>query len=228
MSCDLEVARPDGPLFRLGRLPDAWAWPDWASAGEDGTFGNRFDDPVGEYRVLYASTQRLGAFLETLARFRPDPAIAAEQISGDPRDQEFGTGPAGAVPARWLEGRVLGVARCDATFADVGHGRSLASLRVALAASVVRHGLDDLDAAAIRLRAPRRFTQEISRHVYTCTTADGSRAFQSIHYLSRLGDDIGNWAICEPALIDALDSEDLRRDDPDLTQALELFGLLLV
>ena len=52
MSCDLEVARPDGPLFRLGRLPDAWAWPDWAYAGEDGTFGNRFDDPVGDKRVL--------------------------------------------------------------------------------------------------------------------------------------------------------------------------------
>jgi hypothetical protein len=84
MSCDLEVARPDGPLFRLGRLPDAWAWPDWAYAGEDGTFGNRFDDPAAEYRVLYASTQRVGAFLETLARLRPDPAIVAEQISGDP------------------------------------------------------------------------------------------------------------------------------------------------
>jgi hypothetical protein len=227
MSCDLEVARPDGPLFRLGRLPDAWAWPDWAYAGEDGTFGNRFDDPVGEYRVLYASTQRLGAFLETLARFRPDPAIVAEQVSGDPRDQAFGTGPAGVVPARWLESRVLGVARCDTAFADIGHARSLAALREALAASVVRHGLDDLDAAAIRLHAPRRFTQEISRHVYECTAADGSRAFQGIHYLSRLGDDIGNWAICEPALIEALDREDLRRDDPDLTRALELFGLLL-
>jgi hypothetical protein len=123
---------------------------------------------------------------------------------------------------------VLGVARCDAAFADVGHARSLASLREALAASVVRHGLDDLDAAAIRLRAPRRFTQEISRHVYACNIADGSRAFQGIHYLSRLGDDIGNWAICEPAVIEALDSGDLRRDDPDLIQALDLFGLLLV
>jgi hypothetical protein len=31
--------------------------------------GNRFDDPDGLYRVLYASAQPLGCYLETLARF---------------------------------------------------------------------------------------------------------------------------------------------------------------
>jgi hypothetical protein len=44
--------------------------PDWASAEPDGTFGNRFDDPDATYRVLYASSQRLGCFVETLARFQ--------------------------------------------------------------------------------------------------------------------------------------------------------------
>ena len=39
-------------------------------AGPDGTFGNRFDDPEGIYRVLYASSQRLGCYLEALAQFR--------------------------------------------------------------------------------------------------------------------------------------------------------------
>jgi hypothetical protein len=33
-----------GVIYRLGRKPDPWAPPDWASAGPDGTFGNRFDD----------------------------------------------------------------------------------------------------------------------------------------------------------------------------------------
>ena len=55
-----------GVIYRLGRKPDPWSVPDWASAGPDGTFGNRFDDPEGIYRVLYASSQRLGCFLETL------------------------------------------------------------------------------------------------------------------------------------------------------------------
>jgi hypothetical protein len=126
MICDIEPARPEGPVFRLGRRPDPWAWPDWAYAGEDGTWGNRFDDSASEYRVLYASSKRLGPFLETLARFRPDPAIVAEQIAGDARDAEFETGPAGLVPSSWLADRALGTARCKGTFADVGHAGSLA------------------------------------------------------------------------------------------------------
>jgi len=70
MSCELEAAQPEGVLYRLGRQPDPWAWPDWTYAGELGTFDNRYDDPRGEYRVLYASSERLARFLETLARFR--------------------------------------------------------------------------------------------------------------------------------------------------------------
>ena len=54
-------------VFRLGRRPDPWAWPDWAFAEADGTFGNRYDDPQGIYRVLYASTQRVATFVECLA-----------------------------------------------------------------------------------------------------------------------------------------------------------------
>ncbi|MGC2371774.1 MAG: hypothetical protein WA474_22080 [Candidatus Sulfotelmatobacter sp.] len=41
-----------GVIYRLGRKPDPWAPPDWAFAGPDGTFGNRFDDPDATYRVL--------------------------------------------------------------------------------------------------------------------------------------------------------------------------------
>jgi hypothetical protein len=58
---NLESKRPQRPLFRVGRDDDAWAVPDWAYAKEDGTFGNRFDDPMGVYRVLYASSHASGA-----------------------------------------------------------------------------------------------------------------------------------------------------------------------
>jgi hypothetical protein len=47
-------------------------------AGPDGTFGNRYDDPEASYRVLYASSHRVGAFVETLARFRPELEALAE------------------------------------------------------------------------------------------------------------------------------------------------------
>ncbi len=56
MTPPLAVTRPAGNLYRVARAPDAWAWPPWEYAGEDGTFGNRYDDPRGEYRVLYATS----------------------------------------------------------------------------------------------------------------------------------------------------------------------------
>lgn len=222
MSPDLDLARPDGPLHRLARRPDAWAWPDWAYAGPDGTFGNRFDDPHSDFRVLYASSRRLTCFLETLARFRPDPHVAALSIAPDPRDAEFPTLPPGHVPSDWTAKRAVGTLEVDWPFADIGTHRSLAHLRGALGAELVRHRIDDLDGAAIRMSAPRALTQEISRLVYERGDAAGVR------YLSRLGDDGVSWAIHEPADLPDGESRELRRDDPDLREALALFGLTLV
>jgi hypothetical protein len=73
-----ETKTPTAPIFRLGRPPVPWEPPDWSRAHSDGTFGNRFDDPTGYYRVLYESSQRLSCFIETLARFRPGLNLLAE------------------------------------------------------------------------------------------------------------------------------------------------------
>ena len=62
-------------------MPDAWEWPDWSYVNPDGTFGNRYDDPEAQYRVLYASTEREATFRESLARYRADPVIVAAEIS---------------------------------------------------------------------------------------------------------------------------------------------------
>lgn len=228
----LRAVSPDGPLYRIARLPDAWAWPDWANAGGDGTFGNRWDDPDGLYRVLYASTSRLGAFVEVLARFRPDPHIleTLKEIEGE---EGPAYAPPGELDVAWLHERGLGVAEMAGDFVDVGHGSSLAHLRTALAARVLHHGLDDLDAAAVRLSAPRRFTQEISRYVYDRSTAGGRRRFAGIAYRSRLGDEFRNWAIFEPAGEAAPWAGEprvlpLRADDPDLREALARLGVRLV
>ena len=93
----------------------------------------------------------------------------------------------------------MGTATAVGSFADVGHSRSLEHLRTRLAARLIHYGFEDLDAATIRMSAPRRFTQEISRHVYECSHPDGERAYAGIRYASRLGDEVYNWAICEPA-----------------------------
>jgi RES domain len=130
MSCDIEAASPARPLHRVARRPDAWAWPDWACAGPDGTFGSRYDDPRGEYRVLYASSDRLGAFVEVLARFRPEPAVlrGLDEIELEPGARDDGPAP-GRLPRSWLVRRVVGTAQADGPFAALGATRSLRYLR---------------------------------------------------------------------------------------------------
>lgn len=149
---------PNGPLYRVARTPDAWTWPDWAYAGPDGTFGNRWDDPAGSYRVLYASSTRLGAFVETLAPFRVDLAVIAGLQEIDAPEEPVASS---VLPRRWLAGRVIGEASLDGSFVDIGDADTLATIRAELAARAIHYGLSDVDAAAIRLHAPRRFTQEI-------------------------------------------------------------------
>jgi hypothetical protein len=82
-------------------------------------------------------------------------------------------------------------------YADVGHHESLAELRTALAARVVHHGVHDLDAATLRLSAPRAFTRAVARYVVDQTAA-GKRRWNGLSYVSKHGDDLRNWAIFEP------------------------------
>ena len=155
-----------GVIYRLGRKPDPWAMPDWASAGPDGTFGNRFDDPDATYRVLYASSQRLGCFLETLARFRVDPKLLTElaEIAGE---DDFW--PLGEVPLEWADKRLMGAATASGDCADICSSEWISRLRKLLAIHLEKFGLErlrrvgfaadsaaDLDAVRITHRFLRR------------------------------------------------------------------------
>ena len=207
--------KPVAVIYRLGRKPNPWAAPDWALAGPDGTFGNRFDDPDATYRVLYASSQRLGCFLETLARFRIDLKLAAElaEIQGDADHI-----PQGEVPAEWLAKRIMGVATASGEYADVGSSAWISRLRIALMADLQKLGIGDFDASVLQKTAPRSLTQSVSRIVFN----DG---LAGIRYLSKHGHDIENWALFEPFQILILEAEQLRRDDPDLERAFQLYSL---
>jgi hypothetical protein len=152
-----------GLIYRLGRKPDPWAMPDWASAGPDGTFGNRFDDPDATYRVLYASSQRLGCFLETLARFRVDPKLLTElaEIAGE---DDFW--PLGEVPSEWADKRLMGAATASGDYADICSSEWISRLRKLLAIHLEKFGLDDFDASVLQQTAPRILTQFVSRVVF--------------------------------------------------------------
>src|SRR5260370_32533108 len=134
--------KSSGVIYRLGRKPDPWSVPDWASAGLDGTFGNRFDDPEGMYRVLYASSQRRGCFLETLGRFRVDPKLLAALAELEGEDDYF---PIGEVPLEWTEKRLMGVATAGGEHADICSSERISRLRIVLASYLARFAFDDLD-----------------------------------------------------------------------------------
>lgn len=214
-------------MLRIGRLPDPWAWPPWEAQHSDNTFGNRWDDPEGMYRVVYACTQLEGAYVEVLSRFRPDPAVVVELAAIEGSGDEYRIG---IVPATWLESRVIGEATLVGLYADVGHARSLTYLRTVMARRLIHHDVSDLDAAAIRISAPRRFTQEISNHIYKLSLPDDTPRFAGIEYESRFGDNYQNWAIFErpgrEALSDPI-TRSLRNDDPALHSALTTLGLTL-
>jgi hypothetical protein len=202
----------------MGRVPDPWAVPDWASAGADGTFGNRFDDPDATYRVLYSSSQRLGCFLETLARFRIDPKLAAELAAIEGEEDHF---PLGEVPAEWLQKRILGVATAGGDYADICSSEWISRLRKSLAAHLNRFGIEDIDASVLQKTAPRILTQFVSRIVFYA-------GFSGIYYLSKYGHDIENWALFEPFRIAVREPEPVRGDDSDLQLALRLHSLKLM
>jgi hypothetical protein len=91
----------------------------------------------------------------------------------------------------------------------------------------LHHRLGDLDGAELRRRAPRAFTQEISRYVFETAQEHHEEPVCGILYLSRLGDELENWAIFEPSQPDDATSRPLEPADPDLQIALEKFDLML-
>ncbi len=158
---NLESKRPPSPLFRVGRGDDAWAVPDWAYAKEDGTFGNRFDDPMRVYRVLYASSQRLGCFIETLARFRVDVSFVADLALMENGEDDFTA--FGAVRGAWIKGRCIGTANVEGDYADIYALGWVSHLRSALAGIAVKLGMKEIDLSSLERAEPRLLTQQAGR-----------------------------------------------------------------
>jgi hypothetical protein len=225
---DLAGDTPEGSaLYRIGWGDEPWEWPDWSYAGPDGTFDGRWDDPQGTYRVLYAASDRVTAFIEVLSRFRLNPAVAAalRQIDA-PDDRGI---PPGRVPASWVQRRTIGTAIVKGVFADVTHRDSIAHLRTRMAWAIEDFGLEDISAAELK-SGHRDFTRAVSRFIYDQTTSDGS-AFAGITYRSKHGDELKVWAVFEHASSDYITvlwrGDRIRPDDPDLLTACELLGVEL-
>jgi hypothetical protein len=245
-----EIARrhPTGTINRLGRRdPGAWRFPDWLHADvATGTFGSRYDDPEGEYRVLYACSVRACAFVEVLWYHSADTALAADMsaiIENDDSDLEYQSVPPGHLNVTaWCAQRSIGTATVapDRAFASTTDPESVATFNQSadLVAHAAAAGLDaPLTAEDIRLTQTRHLTQRVSRLIWEQSTAKGTPTFAGIHYLSRHDEAADNWALFElkPAdlattwtVVDDEHEDALSADDPDLLAAIERHGITVI
>lgn len=204
------------PIVRVSVF--GWDWPDWTRRHPDKTFGNRFDDPAGDYRVSYMARREVGAYLETLAWARPDPAVAVFAFSPGPG--HVPTATAGSVPRSWFAARQRLTGRVSGRFAAIGHSASMSWLRDGahpLAGAV------PIDGSMIR-GPVREVTQAISRVVY-----QHPRAPDGIAYASRHGEDQGCMAVFErgalSSVVTAQVSTGAEPSDPGAVSAMRLLGI---
>lgn len=215
-------------IYRIGYRPEPFAWTPWQYA-TNGRFVGRWDDHEGRFRTLYVADRLLGCLLEVLAAFRPDLALLAalQDIDGD-EDAQYPTAIGGTVPTRWLLPRVAGQALMTGSFADVSNAHTVSALRDKFADVALALGLTDLDAAALKLQAPRRLTQQIAGWLYQLETPPDGVGFGSRH-----DDRLRMWAIFEQPAEDQTGSHtltsqlpvELTEDTPELLEALDIFGL---
>jgi len=183
---------PAGLLHRLAKGNTPWiAYP--------GTkFEQRFDDPQKQFLVLYASSERIGCFIECLAHFRQAHLPGFHEL-----EEKFGPSlPQGTVPPDWCQNRSSQTAKVTGIFADVAHSHWLARLLV--------------DQSAIHQATFRPITQRIARTVF-----EREENFAGIYYTSRHGSEIANWAIFEGRAIIKPENTPvpITPNDPDLLSA---------
>ncbi len=187
-SAPLQVASTSAnkDVWQVGYLPQPWAWPSWQYF-TDGRFPGRWDDAGGPFRTIYAGSQLLSCLLEMLARFRPDPKLAAElaDIVFDTEDESTTT-----IRPAWSHapGCSLGQPprRSDGnTYAAITEAQSVAALRPIFLQQAQQLGLEDPDAATLKDARPRSLTQHVATYISTtASTIPASSSRTSVAHVA--------------------------------------------
>ena len=219
-------APPDG-IWRVGRgdNPLTLRLPDEGTLASS-TNGNRFDSPEASYGVLYFASTLEGCFVETLARFRPSPEVAA--IVRD-EWQTLHFMEVGAVPWEWRQRRTsvkVGVS-ATARFLDIEHLDTHQFLRNELALGLAALGQRDLDVSTVR-GPDRRVTRLISNWAYHARTPEGEPTYDGIRYLSRIGSDWELWAVFQGVPLEPIEIRPIERETPELSSIAAKFGLTIM
>lgn len=211
---------------------------------------SRYDDPMGEYQTIYASSSAYGAYLETLSALR---TRSGEKRSIDIREFVKSNDPTLRPTSKpgqirdWLDQRHLGTASLRGTFVDLGASASIAVIRQWLvkisdqattgSLPSLRHRLDrffattgepEMDLSALT-SANRILTTEISRFIFERKSSE-RLPFDGIRYPSRLGSDVICWAIFDqrdgrPTCIEDRGSAPIDPLDPEFVLAMRRLGL---
>ncbi len=126
-------------------------------------------------------------FLEVLAPYRPDPALQTGLDAIESNDEDgdtYATVAPGRLDRSWCDNRLFCTARLTGDFALPSHHETLPILREKFLVKARKLGVDDVDAAAVRMSAPRELTQSISAWLYEIVGPDGER-INGVQYVSR-------------------------------------------
>jgi hypothetical protein len=167
-------------VFRVGRLPDPFAWRSRSQplrrSDAPVLGGNRWDDARSVFGTVYAAGDATGAFGETIADFRLRPGLTAVILEAtaeeapDPRfDPSF---EGGVLPASYFERRALGRARLapEQRLVDVAHPDTWRYLDVHLGSHLRRLGFDRYDRGVV-MSQDRRITRPIASYLQAALPA---------------------------------------------------------
>jgi hypothetical protein len=223
------VQAPDDGFWRVGRAPDPLEVGPPLARDEldDPKLGNRWDSPVGDYRVVYFGSEPVVCYGETLARFRPDPALA--KVLSEEKDDSFMH--AGELPADWrLRRLAVRATPADSPlmvslfpdgvlFLDVEAIETREHLRRELGDVLAFYGYDDLDVAVVR-GSDRRITRWISYYAHSLRPR-----VAGIRYLSRLSSEWECWGVFDFVELTELERRTILRTDTDLLEIAGIYGL---
>jgi hypothetical protein len=196
----------------------------------------RWDAPAGEFITLYAASDLLGAFVETLPYFRgADPnflAVVEAEVDEDEPDVEVDY-ELEVTPGFFR--RVLGRARLQdpgARFVDVDDPRTHAQLNRELPDLLAEHGLDEFD-RGVMMSQNRVITRTIAGHLHHQLHGQdlGGTRVVGIRFESRRYREQACWAIWDDVGVvfpeADVDVDPIVPAIPELREAAELLGLRL-
>lgn len=181
--------------------------------------GNRFD--IVGVGVLYAATEPVGAFAESLAGFRPSSSLLAKMAQ---HESDSGQAAAGEVARSWRLGRRLRSLRLNdpLPFIDVDDPTTHTFLTRKMAEQLSALGVSNLDVSTVR--GPSRvLTRAMAAWAFAQEDRD-EPVYGGIRYGSRLGN-YECWSIFEGTEIELVEELTIDQFSPGLANIESAFGL---